>query len=360
MKISSIVLTGLVLKSILGAIIFLVCGVNLDSSATASTLKFKKNNIYGLEDLSNFNLKLNHYISNQLEKEILEQESNFSEYINLIDNRFNQIDNKFSQVDNGLSQIETRSQVKVNIVFQSQTNGEQKLLEHLVDSLRKLEFQSFSNDPFDRASIPILPRVDYSNVYKDVYDFDIKLADTSQIKTANRRVLRSTIVTQKHPGTKRVTSYFQGNKNLDYPSFKNQSRSINNTSSSFNTSSSLLVSSQPDLRLASLTSLPLSTNKSEIYQLTNFNVPSTLNTYQKPKYQEDFDKILQKKEQELEKQREQMSKKLARLRQEREKARKKELEKYRKQRQKDLIKAMNEQKKLQQQLQQQFRQYSLQ
>ena len=381
MKIPSIFLNDFTLKCILGTAILIVQGVSINNIAVASSLKYQENNSNNLEGIDNFSLKLNQNIYNQLEREILKQQADFSEYINLI--------------DNGLNQNKYRFKVEDSILVQSQPEREEKLLEYFVGSLRRLEFESFSGNSSERASILVLPQVSYGDVYKDVYDFDVSLGDNSpRIKNLNRRVPRNTFTTWQPQEYKYFTSHFQENKNSDYLSFKNQAQSISGTSSS------LLASPQQKSNLASLTSTSLSdlpkvnnqggfpvlqqnftgvskqnaleeidTNSQsnndlqavylpstqiEIYQLNNIDVPSILNTYQKSEHQEELDKMMEKQRQKIDKQRERMTQKLAKLREKREKQRQKQQEKYRKERQKALMKAMKEQKKLQQQRQRQF------
>ena len=383
MKINSIFVKKFSLKCILGTAILIFHGVTNNDMAVASSLKFQENNSNSLEEMGNFSLKLNQNIYNQLEREILKQQADFSEYINLI--------------DNGLNQNQYRFKVEDSILVQSRPEREEKLLEYFVSSLRRLEFESFSGNSSERASILVLPQVSYGDVYKDVYDFDISLGDNSsqiKIKNLNRRVPRNTFTTWQPQEYKYFTSHFQETKNSDYLSFKNQAQNISDTSSS------LLASPQQKSSLASLTStslidLPKVNNQGgfsvlqqnfagvgkqnsleeidtnsqldndlkavylpstqiEIYQLKNINVPSNLSGYQKPKYQEELDKMMEKQRKKTEKQRERMTQKLAKLREQREKQRQKQQEKYRKERKKAMRKVRNEQAKLREQSQRQL------
>ena len=380
MKINSLFLNNFISKCILGTAIFIVHGVSINNITVASSLKFQENNSNNLEEIDNFSLKLNQNIYNQLEREILKQQADFSEYINLI--------------DRGLNQNQYRFKVEDSILVQSPPEREEKLLEYFVSSLIRLEFESFSVNSSERASILVLPQVSYGDVYKDVYDFDVNLGDSSpQIKNLNRRTPRNTRTTWQPQEYKYFTSSFQGDKSSDYLSLKNQTKSPSNTSSS------LLAPPQQKSSLASLTSaslidLPsvntqrgfpilqsrianvsnqnnledintnyqsnndlqaiyLPSTQIEIYQLKNIHIPSNLSSYQKPEYQEELDKMMEKQRQQTEKQRERMYQKLAKLREQREKQRQKQQEKYRKERRKALMKAMNEQEKLQEQRQRQ-------
>ena len=380
MKINSIFLNNFMIKCILGTTIFIVHGVSINNITVASSLKFQENNSNNLEEIDNFSLKLNQNIYNQLEREILKQQADFSEYINLL--------------DRGLNQNQYRFKVEDSILVQSPPEREEKLLEYFVSSLRRLEFESFSVNSSERASILVLPQVSYGDVYKDVYDFDVNLGDSSpQIKNLNRRTPRNTRTTRQPQEYKYFTSSFQANKSSDYLLLKNQTKSLSNASSS------LLAPPQQNSSLASLTSaslidLPsvntqrgfpilqsrianvsnqnnledintnyqskndlqavyLPSTQIEIYQLNNINIPSNLSSYQKPEYQEELDKMMEKQRQQTEKQRKRMYQKLAKLREQREKQRQKQQEKYRKERQKALMKAMKEQKKLQEQRQRQ-------
>lgn len=380
---------NIVLKLMPGAIIFLIWGVNFNNNAIASTLKVQENNSYDLEKLSYFSLKLNQDIYNQLEKDILKQEFDFSGYTNLI--------------DSGLNKHKYPLQSEPNILIQTENDGEEQLLGSFLDSVRKLEFQGFSDNSSYQASIPVLPQVNYRNVYKDIYDFDVNLTNSSQQRDLTRGVQKTSIRTQRSPENKYFSSYFQGNSNPNYSSFKSQPS--NSNSNINNTNSPLLPSPQKRATLASLINLSLvdlstTNNKSEfsflqnsiadinqstynnnyeysndddsqldnevqavylpstemeIYQFSNFDVPSTLSTYQKPEHQEELDKIIQKEKEKAQKQRQEMYKKLAKLRTERKRAREKELKQYQKKRQQALIRAMKQQQKLQQQRQRQFR-----
>ncbi|MDJ0633962.1 MAG: hypothetical protein QNJ34_12300 [Xenococcaceae cyanobacterium MO_188.B29] len=382
MKINSIFLKTFSLKCILGTAILIFHGVTTNNMAVASSLKFQENNSNSLEGMGNFSLKLNQNIYNQLEREILKQQADFSEYINLI--------------DNGLNQNQYRFKVEDSILVQSPPEREDKLLEYFVSSLRRLEFESFSSNSSKPSSILVLPRVSYSDVYKDVYDFDVSLGNSSpqiQIKKSNRSFPRNTFTTRQPQEYKYFTSYFQANKNSDYLSFKTQTENVTYNSSS-------LLGSYQNKSLASLTStslidLPKVNNQGgfpvlqqsftgvskqnyleeigtnyqlnndlqavylpstqiEIYQLNNINVPSNLSSYQKPKYQEELDKMMEKQRKKTEKQRERMTQKLAKLREQREKQRQKQQEKYRKERQKAMRKVRNEQAKLREQSQRQL------
>lgn len=395
MKISSIVFTDLILKSFLGAITFLIYGVSINDNAIASTLNFQSNNTYELEEISDFSLKLDRNISNQLEKEIFKQQSMLSNYVDLI--------------DNGLDKNQYQAETVIKILVQSQEDKEQKLLESLLVSLKQLELTRFSEDNSSPATIATLPQVDYRNLYKDVYDFDIELTSpsASQPQSPNRNAPRSILTVRQPRNLKSFTSYFQGNKKFNYPSFENKSINKNNTyasllaspkdsvplkpsltdlvssslsDSSFSTTSNNFSSSQNRINtLNNLNNLEssnynaqpenednsqlgndvqaiyLPSTQVEIYQVTNFNVPSPLSSYQKPEHQEELDKILEKQEKKQQKQREKISRKLEKLRQKREKARQKKLEQYRKQREKALAKAIKQQTKQQTKQQKQLR-----
>ena len=400
MKINALVLNNNVFKFLTGTSLLLFLGIIFDNIAVASTLNRQENNIYDLEKLSNFSLKFNDDIYNQLEKEILNQKADFSEYIDLIDNSSNQ--------------KEYTLRAELNILVQSQTNSEENLWNSFLNTLSQLEFESFSVNSSPLVNIPVLPQVNYRNIYKDVYDFDINLANSPSTTTLSRRVPKTTIKNKSFQNNnKYFYSYFQENKRAKSSLFSNQSNNINNTNSSLPTDSSSLVSDRPSPNLASLinsvlpprnlatlTSSPLIglslvTNKSplafirnsidnineqnyaygndddsqvvsgvepvylpstdiEIYQFNNFDVASVLDSYQKSEYQKSIDKNINKDKKKVEKQRKKMYKKLLKLQKQREKARQKKLKQYSKTRKKELTQAMKQQKKLQQRRQKQL------
>ena len=389
---TSTVLNTIALKFMSGVIIFLAWEANCNLKAVASSFKIQENNSYNFEELSYFSLKLGGDIYNQLEKEILKQESDFSDYIKLI--------------ENGLRIDRDRRQANptLNIFIQSEVNREEQSLLSLLSSLKQLEFQEFSANQSYQTSIPVLPQVNYRNVYKDIYDFNINLTKSFQRNNSTISAPRTLARTQQLPENKYFDSYFQRNKNPNYSSFKSQPDNISNNNFYANDlGSSALIPSQRNSIVSNLTSLSVAglsqaNNQSEfsflqdaiadinkqtynqsylgrnddnlqiideiqpvylpstdmeIYQVNKIHVPSVLDSYKKPEYREELDRKLQKQKEKLEKQRQKMSEKLAKTREEREKKREKELADYRKQRKKQLVKAMKEWKKLQQQQQKQ-------
>ena len=410
MKINALSANSIVLKFMPGAVIFITFGGTFNNTAVASSLIMQEKNSYNLEELSYFSLKLDRDIYNQLEKEILKQESDFSDYIKLIDSGLR------------LPRYRLQAEPTLNILVQSEKNREETSFLSFVDSLKKIEFQAFAVNPSSQTSVPVLPQVNYRNVYKDVYDFSINSTNSSQKKTSVSRVPRTIVRTQQLPEDKYFSSSFIRKKSPSYPSYKSQPSNINNNNFyTNNTNSSLLAPSQKRPVLDSLTSSPVaglslvnntsqsrlgrftaqlaldvgdtpfqeniiadingqtydqnylkrndddfqitdkiqpvylpSTNM-EIYQISKIDIPSLLSSYKKPEYQEELDKDIQKKEKEIQKQRQELSKKLAKLKKEREHNRKKELANYRKQRQQQLVKAMKNQQRLQEQRQRQFK-----
>lgn len=391
MKNSPIVLSQIILKLILGAIIFLAGEVDRDRHAVASTLKIQRDNNYGLEGIGDFSLTFNRNLSSQLGQEILPQNSDFSDYVNLVTQKLNNNQDTFP--------------AEVNILVKSSAEEEEKLLEYLLVSLSNIELQTSSNNSNYRASIPVLPQVNYRDVYRDIYDFDVSLAEASQrtasqIATPNRRSPGNVILMHSSPEYNYSTSYLQNSRNsLDYRLPNSEPRNISNINSS------LLVSEQQNPSLSSLLSspsanFPLIPNQSrpsflptsnansnnynynqnysnpseansqlrevkeavyipptpiEAYQIEDFNVPSSLNGYQKPEHQESLEKTIQSEQKIVEKQRQNFYKSIQKLQKEREKALAKELEEYRKKRQKELQETIKKQKQLQKQRQQQFR-----
>ena len=389
MKIRSVISSNSVFKLVSQAVILLTVGLNIDNIATASTFNMQENNIYNSsqEESSDFSAKFNQDISNPLE-EVLRLNYGFFEDIDLIDSEVNA--NKYD------------FQAKLNILTKSQTDtGGENLFEYFVTSLRQLEFDSFVASSSSPSAIPILPQVSYSNIYKDVYDFDVNLANSSQVRTISRRLPRNAIRTQTLPNNKYFYSYFQGRTNSNYSSFDNQLPSIKNINSSLlfpaqksssitNLPSVANLTDSPSVDLSAVTNQnpfsflltttagvnnadyeSLNNNNSqlldkvqpvylpstniEIYQFNNFNIPSAINSYQKPEYQQKLDAELEKQREKLTKQQQKLSKQLAKIQQKREKIRIKELQKYRKQRAKELQKITKQQQKLQQQRQAQFR-----
>ena len=219
MKIRSIISSNAVVKLISEAVILLTLGLNLNNIAIASTFNMQENNSYELGGSSDFSLEFNPDLYTPLE-EALRLNHGFFEDIGWIYSESNE-ENKYN------------SKVELNILTTSQTDtGEENLFEYFVTSLRQLEFDSFVANSSSSFVIPILPQVSYSNIYKDVYDFDIDLANSSQVRTTSRRLPRNTVKTQTLPNNKYFYSYFQGRTNYNYSSFDNQLPSIKNINSS--------------------------------------------------------------------------------------------------------------------------------
>ena len=257
MKISLTVVTDLIVKSCLGAITFLVYDVTIDNNAIASTLKFQSTNIYELEEISNFSLKFDLDISNSLEKEILKQQSVLPNYSDLI--------------SKGLDNNQYQAEAAIKILVQSQENQEQKLLTSLLGSLRQLELTRFSENNSGTATILSLPQVNYRNLYKDVYDFDIELTSISQPQNPNRNANQRAITVRQPQNLKSFTSYFQENKKVNYPSFKNKQFNTNNSYSSLLGSpkvSSQLSPSGNNLANSSLIESFSLTTKSNFFVIT--------------------------------------------------------------------------------------------
>ena len=391
MKINALVLKNRVFKFMPGAIILLSLGIIFDSIAVASTFNMQENKTYNLNKLSDFSLKFNDDIYNQLEREILKHKLDFSEYIDLIDSDRNK--------------NEYNVQTRLNILVQSQTNSAENLWDSFLDSLSQLQFETFSANSSSLATIPILPQVNYRDIYKEVYDFDITLANSSQIRIPSRRVPRTAIRNQiPQDSNKYFSSYFQENRRPDYSLFLDRPRSINNNNSSLSVpdgqSPNLATNLQPrnlaNLANSPIIDLSIAANRSqfafirntiddinkqnyvygnddnsqivsgvepvyipstdiEIYQFNNFDVASALDNYKKSEYQKRIDKNIKNQKKEVEKQRKKMYKNLLKRQKERERARIKQLKEYRKQRKKALAKAMREQKKLQREQQRQLR-----
>ena len=379
MKLSSINLVDRFLKITLGANV-LFWGVSFDNLAAASTFTSSNYNYnYKPGEYSYFSLKLTRNNYNQLANNILQQKSNFSEYINSIINE--KKSNKYI------------SAAELNIVFKSQLTKEKRLLDYLFGSLQKLEFKTFTNNSFAPSVIPVLPQVAYGNIYQDVYDFEISLVDTPPIQSRNSKISQKKNPTTNQPRkTKYFASYFQESKRPNYSSLTNSNLgSITNQISPLLTSSQA-TSSLDNLLNSKLTGFPLLSNQSqlnslletsvssvaennlgsnsgnsqgnnqvetvdiyptdiEVYRLDN--VPSNLTSYQKPDHQEQLEKILEKQERKVEQQRERMYKKIAKLRQQREKAREKEFKRYQRIREQQLNQARNQHQQIQEQLLQQ-------
>lgn len=402
MKINSIVLPNLLLKLILGSMIFIAGGIDRQHYAVASTFNFQRDNSYNLLKIEDFNLNLNRNLSNQLEQELLQENLDFSEYVNLVIQKANDDHNSFH--------------AELNILSQNAA-GEERLFNSLLLSLRNLELQRYSNNRNSSSSITVLSQVNYQDIYQDVYDFDITLTDSprrvaSQATTPERLSPGNLILTGSLLGYNYSNNSSQNSGNYaDYRLPNSEPREITNSNYS------LLASPQQNLSVSgflpsSSTNLPLAPNRnissfvsnapvntssllgnirtgannlnsnqdySEIsdissriksigaavsipsteikaYKLQDFkNVPSNLNSYQKPEYQQNIEVILESQKKDVEKQREQLYENIKKLQEKRRIALEKQRQEYRKKRQKELQNAIKQQRKLQQQRQAQYR-----
>lgn len=394
MKLNSIVLPNLIFKLFLGVIILAASEVDCAPHAVASTLKLKTDNSYGLEEIEDFSLNLNRNFSNSLQQVLLEENPDFSEYFNLV------IEEQIRDGDEFIA--------KINILFQSQI-AETNLFDSLLGSLSNLELRTFSSNLDNGTSITILPQVNYRDIYRDIYDFDITLANSlegilSPSATPNRTnsgniMLTRTVLDYSYP-----TNYAQSSQNnSDYRLLNSEPQNINNNNFS------LLVSSQQSLGLSSglsvpsgnssvvprqntssfvnnnVTKIPLVGNtiannnqlnynrdysevsdldsrlqdiqatvsipsfEIEAYELKDFNIRSNRNDYPKPEHQQKLEEILEKQQQQVERQREKLYENIKRLREKRQQALEKQAREYRKRRQKQLQQVANQQRKLQQQ-----------
>ena len=390
-------------KFALGTSIFIISGVNSTAFAFSLTPDNNSNN-YNLEKLSHFSLKLNRNINNRRAIIPLQQESYVSAENTLILAQENQ--------DKNLSKA------TINIEFQSQEVQEQRILEYLVGSLKKLEFQTFANTSLVQPSISVLPQVSYGNIYQDVYDFSVSLVDTSSTKPKNIKNIRESNLTNSSIQPRKsqeFTSYFQASKQPNYISRRNTnithntpaplptslqgnlspdnlpnqqstdllpeynqfqsnflsqtilSPNISNYLSGNNENSSLL---QPRFTaLSTLIGIPLSNNDEledeletvylpfdnlKSYQPNQFNVPANSNRYQKSEHQKNLEQRIARKQAQVERQRKRLYQKIEKLRKQREQRREEKARKYQQIQEQRLNQIRDKQKKIQQQIQQQI------
>ncbi|MGK7948061.1 MAG: hypothetical protein AB4368_04465 [Xenococcaceae cyanobacterium] len=394
MKINSVVLPDLIFKLFLGVIILAASEIDRPPHAVASTLKLKTDDSYGLEAIEEFSLKLNRNFSNSLQQELLGQNPDFSESLNLV------IEEKISDGDEFIAEI--------NILFQSQI-AETNLFDSLLGSLSNLELRTFSNNLDNRSAITVLPRVNYQDIYQDIYDFDITLANSleerlSRSATSNRANSGNIILTRTALDYSYSTNYAPSRQNnFGYRLFNSEPQNISNNNFS------LLVSSQQSLGLTSGLSSPsgnsslvprqntssfINNNSNNIplvgntiannnklnyktdysefsdldsrlreikapvsipsfeieaYELKDFKIRSNRNDYPKPEHQQNLEEILEKQQQLVERQREKLYEKIKKLREKRQQALEKQAQEYRKRRQKQLQQVTTQQRKLQQQ-----------
>ena len=381
MELSSINLIDRLLKITLGAN-FLLWGITFSKPVAASTFTSINYN-YNLEDDGYFSLKLSGNSYNKLDNRILQQELEFSEYINSILNEENQ--------------NEYLSAIQSNILVKSQLTEEQRLMQYLLGSLKQLEFEKFSNDSLIEPAIPVLPQVAYGNIYQDIYDFEVSLVgNPSRQPRTNKKIpkqnssssIKSPTVQPRE--TKYFASYFQASIKPNNSVSLNSSLNSSSLNSEINNTPSLLTSSQQtassiNLLNSQLTGFPLLSNQGELNSLIEIptdsltennlssnsgnnseadvylpateieayqlkDVPSHLNSYQKPEHQEQLEKILEKQKKQLERQRERMHQQLEKIQEARERARQKEAQQYQKIREKQLNQTINQQKQIQEQL----------
>ncbi len=400
MTFSSVNLVDRIFKVTLGTIIFIVGGINSKASAFSLTPTNNSNN-YDLEELSYFSLKLNRNTNNQIAIIGLQQGFDFGKKNTSIIDRENQDQNS--------------STATINIEFQSQETQEQKILEYLVGSLKKLELQTFSDTSLVQPSAPVLPQVSYGNIYQDVYNFSVSLVDTESTQPKNTKNIRESNSTNSYIQPRKAeefTSYFQASEQPNYISRRNTSTtnnipaplptSLQGNSSPDNLLNQQLTDSLPAYNqlqssflpqtvvspsnsshlgsdnenfhlllqhrftaVPEMIGIPQSNNNElatiylpfdnlESYQSNNFNLPSKLNRYQKSEHQKNLEEKIEKKQEQVEKQRERMYQKIEQLRIKRERLREEKAQKYRQLHERRLSQTRNRQKQIQQRIQQQI------
>ena len=403
MAFSSITLFNRGFQFALGTTICIISGINSTAFAFSLTPAHNSNN-YNLEELRYFSLKLNRN-NNPIAIIALQQESDFGGENSLIFDRENQDKNP--------------STATINLEFQSQEVQEQRILEYLVGSLKKLEFQTFANTSLVQPSITVLPQVSYGKIYQDVYDFSVSLVDTSSTKPKNIKNIRESNRTNSSIQPRKsqeFTSYFQASKQPNYISRRNTSITNNTpaplpSSPQGNLSPDNLPNQQstdllpeynqpqpnflpqtifsPNISnylggnnanfqsllqprftaVSTVIGIPQSNNGEleneletvylpfdnlESYQPNKFNVPRGSNRYQKSEHQKNLEQKIEKKQEQIERQRERMYQKIERLRQQREKRREEKARKYRQIQERRLGQTRDKQKRIQQQIQQQI------
>lgn len=284
MKINSIVLSKLTLKLILGLIIFLAGAIDRDRQAVASSLKFPRNNSYGLQEAGDFSLNLNRNVSSQVEQEILPQNFDVIDYIDLVTQDSSVTLQSLAELDEReiLWLNTNQSSSPAEIIISTQTTAEdQRLLESLLGSLRNLELRTTSGRVNRITPLPVLGQVNYRDVYRDVYDFDISLTNASQ-RSASRITAPSrtgnTLLTQSSLQYSYRASYLQNNQSsYSYGLSSSEARNINSANASF------LLTPRSNSNLSSLSSVP-SANSSLVpivpngsNSLSNSSLSSLLN-----------------------------------------------------------------------------------
>jgi hypothetical protein len=262
-----------------------------------------------------------------------------------------------------------------------------QLLNYLISSIQELKLQRNNNyDNLSQANIPILQQVEISNLYKDVYDFDIDLVERNEA-TLLKNTTINTVVKQATPNY--LTTNWSNNQIIlksvpliaadnGWTNSYSQLPSLLTTNNYYNYSGSQLRSSDfnsvihqnlPRVAWSNNNQNSLSVNNTQnsfnAAQQTVFVSPTVqqyqLNSsiqnkfgFQKPESLQRLDEILEKQQEYLKKQQEKILEQIKKEQETRRKKIEKEQEELRKKREKQLDLAQKFQEQRQEKLKQEI------
>ena len=222
-----------------------------------------------------------------------------------------------------------------------------QLLIEIGNSLNKLSWNSDRNlnhNTSETSTISILPQADDGNIYRNIYDFEITLTDSTDSNSSETQALKSTQSDINQSSLKTPN-------NLSYSPRRVSSQTVSITNTINNLDNSIVELTQNTITTGQ--NFKLDTTPDISQYLININSPIK-NSFSVPKTQEqkELEKKLEQQRRELQRQQQQLSKMLEQQRQAKKRKSQQEARNLERKRQQELRQAQQRQARRQQQIQQ--------